>query len=671
MAIHPRHREDPFEVYDLTDHKPQRKRSRKFRRRHNGNRQLSMYILPLLAFVLLVSVFAVKIIMDKRADNTEVFRNDSAVEIRDNQARLQRDLPLRHEQVTTAPAIVPATTVPATTVPLATEPEPTTKQEKAIEVNEQTMPKANDASDSGDYVYALADAVNIRKAASLDSDIVGHAQLNERLERLDSEGEFVKIKTSAGVTGYIHQTYVGEQPVELPSTDELMYVQVGQAYIRSGPGTDHDIIGFGLQGMTLTVLEPGAEWSLIRTQNGLTGYMLNELFGTQPTERVLEHLETHAVLYVNVDVATLRSGPGTAYEVVGALTLDDRVVQLTTDGSWSEVETSGGIVAYVRNDLLRDTPPINPYVTTNRTLYIAVDSANVRAAGSAESDIIAFAEEGDAITQIETDGTWSRIRLESGVEGYISNELLTEIAPAAPAPADPGIDESGSGSESGSASAFWSVSGTVYVNVSAARIRTEPSTTSSIVQMVYYGAELEQSATDGSWTKVTLSNGSVGFISNDLFQEDPVETSAPTPPPPVSSGGTVLGNAVAEIAMSLLGIPYVYGGCSLSGLDCSGLVKYCYNQAGYPMAAHGSNSQARLYGTAISFTPGDYSPLQPGDMLFFGPYGTVGDVGNYAHVGIYVGDGQMVHAPQPGDVVRCVSLYTHYQVPCLAKRILD
>jgi len=105
----------------------------------------------------------------------------------------------------------------------------------------------------------------------------------------------------------------------------------------------------------------------------------------------------------------------------------------------------------------------------------------------------------------------------------------------------------------------------------------------------------------------------------------------------VDPGGS--GNsAVVAIAQRYLGVPYVYGGASPSGFDCSGLVMYCYAQVGVYLA-HGATDQQR------ASTPVPLSALQAGDLVFFGS-------ASYSyHVGIYVGGGSMIHAPHTGSVV--------------------
>jgi cell wall-associated NlpC family hydrolase len=108
------------------------------------------------------------------------------------------------------------------------------------------------------------------------------------------------------------------------------------------------------------------------------------------------------------------------------------------------------------------------------------------------------------------------------------------------------------------------------------------------------------------------------------------------PAPPSSTLG---GQAVA-IAEQYLGVPYVWGGASPDGFDCSGLVMYVYAQLGVSLP-HNALAQ---YG-ALPHVP--TSDLEPGDLVFF--YG-------FGHVGIYIGGGMIIHAPHTGTVVQISSM---------------
>jgi peptidoglycan DL-endopeptidase CwlO len=129
------------------------------------------------------------------------------------------------------------------------------------------------------------------------------------------------------------------------------------------------------------------------------------------------------------------------------------------------------------------------------------------------------------------------------------------------------------------------------------------------------------------------------------------ETSAPPPAisaPPAKYGGVV------GIAMQYLGTPYVYGGSSPSGFDCSGFVMYVYAQVGVSLP----HNAAAQYGYG---TPVDRSQLQPGDLVFFNGLG---------HNGIYIGGGSFIHSPHTGDVVKISSLSGWYSSTWVGARRL-
>ncbi len=108
-------------------------------------------------------------------------------------------------------------------------------------------------------------------------------------------------------------------------------------------------------------------------------------------------------------------------------------------------------------------------------------------------------------------------------------------------------------------------------------------------------------------------------------------------------------SGVVEVALRYLGVPYVWGGSTPSGFDCSGLTQYCYREVGVELPRT-SRSQYQV-GARISADRLDL--LVAGDLVFFG-YDA--DPGAIHHVGIYVGGGDFIHAPQTGESVRVASL---------------
>lgn len=114
----------------------------------------------------------------------------------------------------------------------------------------------------------------------------------------------------------------------------------------------------------------------------------------------------------------------------------------------------------------------------------------------------------------------------------------------------------------------------------------------------------------------------------------------PAPPLPIPTPAPTAYAEAASIAARYLGVPYVWGGASPAGFDCSGLVSYVYAQLGVSLP-HYTVSQWN------ATTPIPTSDLQAGDLVFFD---------GLSHVGIYVGGGEFIHAPHPGTVVQIGNL---------------
>ncbi len=127
-----------------------------------------------------------------------------------------------------------------------------------------------------------------------------------------------------------------------------------------------------------------------------------------------------------------------------------------------------------------------------------------------------------------------------------------------------------------------------------------------------------------------------------------VETRGPADGPAETPGRAAgAGPRAAAIALDQVGRPYLYGGGSPSGFDCSGLVQYAYRLAGRVLP----RTTQQLWST---LSPVARKDIRIGDVLFFSVEGKMG------HVGVYLGDERFVHAPATGRMVSVASLDSPY-----------
>lgn len=136
---------------------------------------------------------------------------------------------------------------------------------------------------------------------------------------------------------------------------------------------------------------------------------------------------------------------------------------------------------------------------------------------------------------------------------------------------------------------------------------------------------------------------------------------------PDIAAGTPFGLAVVEFAMRHRGVPYSWGGgdtsgpsegfgngAGVEGFDCSSLVQYAvYHASGGKLMLPRVSQAQVMVGQEV---PRDFAVMLPGDVIGFDPDRN----GDYSHIGIYIGNGQMVHAPKTGDVVKVSDLSESY-----------
>lgn len=143
----------------------------------------------------------------------------------------------------------------------------------------------------------------------------------------------------------------------------------------------------------------------------------------------------------------------------------------------------------------------------------------------------------------------------------------------------------------------------------------------------------------------------------------PAKPATPAPAKPTTPSKPVTGSAVSiALQLSQMSIPYVWGGNTLQGMDCAGLVQYVYQNAGIASLPKNTVSQEAYFKmTAVKATADVTATAQPGDVLFWGTKGAT------YHVAVYIGNGQFVAAPKPGDNVKVQTLYAGFMPSYVGK----
>lgn len=162
-------------------------------------------------------------------------------------------------------------------------------------------------------------------------------------------------------------------------------------------------------------------------------------------------------------------------------------------------------------------------------------------------------------------------------------------------------------------------------------IRVDKSNSSLAVSDIVFGCILSRAKNEGKWLKVGLPDGRQGYLLRKAVTDfEPwVEQVVPIP------------DEMLEIAYNMIGRPYLWGGTSTKGMDCSGFVKTLYYSGGLILARDASQ---QIYQGDMVDTEAGFEKLQKGDLLFFGRKGSDSQKERITHVGMYIDKGRYIHS---------------------------
>ena len=189
----------------------------------------------------------------------------------------------------------------------------------------------------------------------------------------------------------------------------------------------------------------------------------------------------------------------------------------------------------------------------------------------------------------------------------------------------------------------------VFVKTKYSTLYSEKNVNSLPVSDLVWGCILIDEGKSGAWRKVSVADGRTGYVpaSDVVDLKAWIDSAVPTE------------KNIVETAKQFCGFPYVWGGTSIKGVDCSGLSKSAYFLNGYVLRRDASQQCKTGDSVDVSkFVAGNYtkealSNLRPGDLVFFGRKAENGRRERVTHVAIYMGDGMIIHS---SNIVRINSL---------------
>ncbi|PKM95097.1 MAG: hypothetical protein CVU84_07185 [Firmicutes bacterium HGW-Firmicutes-1] len=265
---------------------------------------------------------------------------------------------------------------------------------------------------------------------------------------------------------------------------------------------------------------------------------------------------------------------------------------------------------------------------------VTVSVLNVRSNPSTSSPIISKTYLGEKVSILSAEGDWYKIKLSNNKLAYVSSDFVkkttsAEIKPLQSAP---------------------STTNYGYVNVPILNLRASNSLSSNIIGKLTQRTQVSILGTEGDWYKVKTEDHQIGYAFGTY-----IDSSKPSS----SSSGDVR-SQVVTYAKQFLGNPYVFGGNSLTnGIDCSAFTQQILRKYGYSI----SRTSYTQINDGTRITAGE---LLPGDLVFYGFSGVI------SHVGMYIGDGKIIHASSPSTGILISGLYTQGKKPYIGSvRIIE
>jgi uncharacterized protein YgiM (DUF1202 family) len=227
----------------------------------------------------------------------------------------------------------------------------------------------------------------------------------------------------------------------------------------------------------------------------------------------------------------------------------------------------------------------------SRTGTTTGDALRLRASASTSAKIYSLLEKGTKLDILDEENGWYKVRCSDGTVGYVSASYITV--------------------------SFTETKGTVTGGT--INVRKGPGTDYGKITSVRSGKSVVILGEENGWYKLSFDDVT-GYIRGDFIQK-------------VSNEVSAVGAAVAAASWNYLGVPYVYGGSSPNGFDCSGFTLYLYKQHGISLP-HGATAQYNNCGEYVA-----KENLQPGDLVFFSDSSHA-----IGHCAVYVGDDTIIHA---------------------------
>ncbi|EJQ17032.1 peptidase M24 [Bacillus cereus] len=513
------------------------------------------------------------------------------------------------------------------------------------------------ASTSNSSSYTVnASVLHVRAGSSTSHDIISRVYNGQTLNVIGEENGWFKINHN-GKTGYVSGEFVsknGEKTNNNVSTGGNNKVTADVLRVRTAPNTSSSVSGRVYEGQTLNVIGQENGWVKIN-HNGKVGYVSGEFVSgvssnagssnNNTNNNNQESVKPASGNYtVNVSSLRVRTGPSTSHTTIGSVK-KGQVVQVVGEvQDWFKINYAGQ-TAYLSKDYVtkggsnenttqgnNQEQNNNVTVQTGGTYVVNATSLRVRTGPATYHSVIGGVLNGTKLNVVGSEGSWFKVNYQ-GKTGYVSSEFVKFVKGGTTTPEQPEQPNQGA-------------IGDYYINASALNVRSGEGTNYRIIGALPQGQKVQVISENSGWSKINY-NGQTGYIGTRFLSKTPVGGAVDNKPNENenqnnnnnTSNNSGDSSSILAYAKSMQGVPYVWGGSSANGVDCSGYIYHVFKKFGHNI----SRQSVAGYWSSLPKT----SSPQPGDLIYFQNTYKAGP----SHMGIYLGGGSFIQAGDKGVAI--------------------
>ncbi|EJR58379.1 hypothetical protein IIO_04401 [Bacillus cereus VD115] len=510
-----------------------------------------------------------------------------------------------------------------------------------------------------------ADVLHVRAGSSTSQDIISRVYNGQSLDVIGEENGWFKINHN-GKTGFVSGEFVskkGETNSNVSTTGGKNKVTADVLRVRTAPNTSSSVSGRVYEGQTLNVIGQENGWVKIN-HNGQTGYVSGQFVsGVSANTGATNDKNQQTVqpasgnYTVNVSSLRVRTGPSTSHTTVASIT-KGQVVQVVGEvQDWFKINYAGQ-AAYISKDYVtkggsnengsqgnnqNNNQNNNVTVQTGGTYVVNATSLRVRTGPAAYHSVIGGVLNGTTLNVVGSEGSWFKVNYQ-GKTGFVSGEFVKFVKGGTATPEQPKQPEKPN----------QGAIGDYYINASALNVRSGEGTNYRIIGALSQGQKVQVISENSGWSKINY-NGQNGYIGTRFLSKTPVGGAVDKPNnnnnnqnnnnqnnnnTGNNSGDT---SSLLAYAKSMQGVPYVWGGTSANGVDCSGYIYHVFKKFGHNI----SRQSVAGYWSSLPKT----SSPQPGDLIYFQNTYKAGP----SHMGIYLGGGSFIQSGDKGVAIASLS----------------